>query len=213
MKKKLFALLCAVTMTFAMSLTAFAAPSVNTGDVVEEEDDDDEEEEAKETVVVEDVKTADGQQITVAVVEDFAKTTTVTSTVEATISAVTSDTAKAAAAQAKAVVGDNAALATVVDLSVPEGTGEASFTLNVPKVAAGQSVTILHQKKDGTWETIKPTNVANGSVTFTLTSYSPVAVVINATAPKTGDMVMAVAALAMVSLTGSAAALKKAKKN
>lgn len=193
MKKRILALACAMALMCAMSSTAFAAGSVTTESVT------------KSTAVVaaDPALTIGSQQLTAKTIEEFAKTTTVTSTVNATIKAVSTDIAKAAVAEAKSVVGGNAFIASVIDLSVPAGTGEASFTLNCANIAAGQSVTILHQKADGTWETIKPSSVANGSVTFTLTSYSPVAIVINATAPKTGDMAVIISMLAVVCLAGA----------
>lgn len=203
MKKRILALLCATVLTCSMSMTAFAANSVTTGSVT-----------TGSAVEAADPGLATGsQQLNSNTIAEFATTTTVTSTVNATITAVSTDTAKAAVAQAKSVVGDNAFVASVVELNVPAGTGEASFTLGCPNVWAGQSVTILHQKADGSWESIKPTSVANGSVTFTLTSYSPVAIVINATAAKTGDMVMVIAMMAVVCLAGFAVFSKKAKLN
>lgn len=203
MKKRILALLCATVLTCSMSMTAFAANSVTTGSVT-----------TGSAVEAADPGLAIGsQQLNSNTIAEFATTTTVTSTVNATITAVSTDTAKAAVAQAKSVVGDNAFVASVVELNVPAGTGEASFTLGCPNVWAGQSVTILHQKADGSWESIKPTSVANGSVTFTLTSYSPVAIVINATAAKTGDMVMVIAMMAVVCLAGFAVFSKKAKLN
>lgn len=201
MKKRILALLCATVLTCSMSMTAFAANSVTTGSVT-----------TGSAVEAADPGLATGsQQFNSNTIAEFATTTTVTSTVNATITAVSTDTAKAAVAQAKSVVGDNAFVASVVELNVPAGTGEASFTLGCPNVWAGQSVTILHQKADGSWESIKPTSVANGSVTFTLTSYSPVAIVINATAAKTGDMVMVIAMMAVVCLAGFAVFSKKSK--
>ena len=78
---------------------------------------------------------------------------------------------------------------------------------------AGQNVSIIHQKADGSFETIKPSKVVDGEVTFELSSFSPVAVVINATAPKTGEIVMGVAILAMIGLAGVTVFGKKAKLN
>lgn len=198
MKKKLLAFVCAVVLAGTMGMTASAAGSVTTGSVVLNTDSG---------------LATSTQQFTEATIENFAKTTTVTSTVNATISAVSVDTAKAGIAQAKAVVGENVFVASVVDLSVPAGTGEATFTVGCPNVWAGQNVTILHQKADGTWETIKPISVENNAVTFTLSSYSPIVIAINATAPKTGDMVMVIAGLAVICLAGVTVFGKKAKLN
>lgn len=188
MMRKLIALGSAMVLSLAFSLTALAAPSVDTESVA-----------------------TDGTVYTEATVESFAATTTVASTtVQATVASVSTETAAAADNLAKAYVGSTAVVATVIDLVVPEGTGEATFTLSCPTVAAGMSVTILHQKADGNWEAIVPSAVDNGSVTFTLTSYSPVAVVVNAAAPQTGDAVVYVAALALVCLAGACVTTKKA---
>lgn len=196
MKKRVFALVCTLVLMFAMSINVFAATSATGQDVADSSSD------ASATI--------GSQTITDSTLSGYASTTKVSSNVNATIGKVSMDVAKAAISQAKAVVGPNATIATIVDISVPEGTGAATFTLSC-NVAAGQNVTILHQKKDGSWEVIKPSNVSNGSVTFTLSSYSPVAVVVNGTAPKTADMVLLVAGIAVVCLAGATVFGRKAK--
>lgn len=196
MKKRVFALVCALVLMFAMSINVFASTSATGADVAGNSED------ASATI--------GSQTITAATLASYADKTKVSSNVDAKIAAVSMETAKAAIAQAKAVVGPNASIATIVDLSVPEGTGAATFTLSC-SVSAGQNVTILHLKKDGSWESIKPSNVSNGSVTFSLSSYSPVAVVVNGTAPKTADMVLLVAGIAVVCLAGATVFGRKAK--
>lgn len=196
MKKRFLALVTALVLTGAMTLTASAAGSVTTNS-------------AAVTVEME----TSSQKFTTDTLDEFSKTTTVSSSVNATVGTVSADTAKAAIDQAKAVVGANAFVATIVDLQVPAGTGAAEFTLGCPNVWAGQKVTILHQKADGTWEAIKPSKVGNNTVTFTLTSYSPVAIVIDAAAPKTGDVVGVAGILAAACLAGGAAFGKKAKED
>lgn len=228
MKKRLFALASALILTFGMSVSVFAADSASADTTTT-------------TVVAVSVDTT----ITDAQASEFAKSTTVTSSVEGVkVQAVTANVANTAAAEAKASVGANAAIATVVDLSVPEGTGAADFTLSVPTVKAGQRIVVLHQKKDGTWEKIDPTAVKDGAVSFRLTSYSPIAIVIEnasetttttvvenqaasagpaidaalayisaaGTAPKTGDVMMAMAIMASICLAGSVVFSKKAVK-
>lgn len=200
MKKRILALACAMIMVFAMGINVCAASptaSATAGAV------------ASKPAVSDDALTIGTQKLTADTVASMATTTTVTSDVAATVSAVSTETAAYAVHAAKVVVSNNAYIATVVDLKVPAGTGAASFTLNVPNVLKGQKVTILHLKADGNWEAIAPSNVANGAVTFTLTSYSPVAVVVDTTAPKTADPVTGVAALALVSLAGTAVFGKK----
>ncbi|MBE5895921.1 MAG: hypothetical protein E7285_09705 [Lachnospiraceae bacterium] len=188
MMKKIIALGSAMVLSLAFSLTAFAAPSVDT-----------------ETVAT------DGTVYSEETVQAYAATTTVTSaTVQASVGAVSTETAAAADNLATAYVGSTAVVATIVDIVVPEGTGAATFTLTCPAVAAGMDVTILHQKADGNWEAITPDAVDNGSVTFTMTSYSPVAIVVNAAAPQTGDVAVYVAAMSMICLAGLCVSTKKA---
>lgn len=189
MKMRLLALACAITMVLGLGMTAYAAPSVTTENL-----------------------STSTQLLNQETLNSFAATTTVSTTVSgATIAAVSEETAVAAIAQAKAVVNENVFIATVVDLNVPAGTGAATFTLNCPNVWAGQKVTVLHQKADGTWENIKPDSVANGAVTFTLTSYSPVAIAVDTTASKTADIASAVALLGFAGLCGTAVLGKKRK--
>jgi hypothetical protein len=66
-----------------------------------------------------------------------------------------------------------------VDVSVigyQQGT-PITITFNLNNILAGDSLLILHQKPDGTWETIIPDKVEDGKVTATFTSLSPVAFV------------------------------------
>lgn len=196
MKKRFLALVSAMVLAAAMTITASAAGSVTT-------------QSAAATVTME----TSSQKFTTDTLAEFATTTTVSSGVKASVGTVSADTAASAIKQAQAVVGENAFVATVVDLSVPAGTGAAEFTLGCPNVWAGQKVTILHQKADGTWESIKPSKVANNAVTFTLTSYSPVAIVIDAAAPKTGDVATVAGILASACLAGGVVFGKKAKED
>jgi LPXTG-motif cell wall-anchored protein len=102
---------------------------------------------------------------------------------------------------------------TQVDVSVvgyQQGT-PITITFNLHNVLAGDSLVILHQKQDGTWETIIPDKVEDGKVTVSFTSLSPVAFIklSNATttsaikAPKTADtnwqagMIWGISALAL----------------
>ncbi len=106
-----------------------------------------------------------------------------------TISTVSVADVKNAQAQAKAFFGENATVLKVFDISLPEGDYSAGVdvTLNIPEIKAGQSVSVIHWNGQ-VWENLPVTNVSEGSVTATFTSFSPVAVVINPliTAPSTG---------------------------
>ncbi len=187
MRKKILALICATVMTLAMGMTAAAAGSVEAEDVPAEQ------------------LATSTQQFAATTMEDFA-TTTVVKSGNGTISAASLETAAAAIAQAKAVVNENAFVAAIVELDGTPGT----FTLECPNVWAGQKVFVLHQLANGSWEKITPDSVANNSVTFTLTSLSPVALVVDTTASKTADMSGAVAMMALISLAGCVVCVKKA---
>lgn len=200
MKKRILALVCAMTLVFGMSLTVCAAGSSSAGAVS-----------SNATVSVDN---STGQVLTNATIKEFAETTTIASGVEgATLSAVSSSTAKAMIAKANEIVGANTFIASIVDLKVPAGTGAATFTLTCPNVWKGQSVCILHLKDDGTYEVITPSSVGNNTVTFTMTSYSPIAIVIDTASPKTADAGLAtgmlIAVLAMAGAVGCAVVYRR----
>ncbi len=203
MKKRVFALVSVLVLTFGMTVSVFASETQSPT--------------AQNTTTVPAATSADGN-FTDELLNAYANSTSVdptgTTVKDVKIGQVSTSVAASAAARAKAVAGSGAVIATIVDLQVPAGTGSASFTLKCPNVQAGMKIIILHQLSDGTWETINPSAVGNGSVSFTMTSYSPVAVVIqnsaSGTAPKTGDIVMAVAFLAAVCLIGTVVFSKKA---
>lgn len=203
MKRKILGLVCAMTMMVGMSMSVLAAGSSDAEAV------------AKSEVIIAAETNTTGQVITGGTLEFFETDTKVSGVEGLKVSAVPVETAKAIAVHANNIAGDNAFIATMVDLEVPAGTGNATFTLNCSNVWKGQNVTILHLKSDGTVETITPSSVEDNQVTFTLSSYSPVAVVINtataAKSPKTGDVLaLAVAATALCG-TGAAFFGRKAR--
>ncbi len=200
MKKRILALVCAATMVMGMSLTVCAQGSGTAGKTAQNAV-------AQQSTEIVSIENNTGQTLSAATIASFAETTGIAAGVQgATIEAVPTNTAKAMIAEANNQVGANTFIAAVVDLKVPAGTGTATFTLTCPNVWAGQKVTILHLKSDGTYEMITPSNVANNSVTFTMTSYSPIAIVIDtAASPKTGDD--GLAAGAMIALMAMAAAM------
>lgn len=208
MKKRILALVAAATLVMGMTMSV-AADSVTAGDVVGGGSSS-----SAQVVVVPTnptIATTGTQTFDSATINEFATTTTVTTTVAgAKIEAASAATAAAAVAEANKIYGDSTFVASVVELTVPAGTGAAEFTLGCPNVWKGQTVTILHQLSNGTWEKITPSAVGNNYVTFTLTSYSPVAIVIDATAaPKTSDPMTAMAVIGMVSLAGASLLKKK----
>lgn len=196
MKKRVLALVCAMVLTMGMSLNVCAAGSATASSNSSSGSSD--------TPL-----TTATQKFSETTLEEFANTTTVKSG-SATIGEVSYDTAAEAIAEAKKAVGENAFVATVVDLKADKA---GSYTIGCPNVWKGQKVTIIHQKADNTWEYIKPTKVADNEVTFTLNSFSPVAVVIDTTSGKTGDSAGVVAAMAVVCLAGVVICGKKRVSN
>jgi hypothetical protein len=196
--KRIITLACAVVLVLAMNVTAFAANSPAAGNT------------ASSNTTTADPGLATGtQQFNENTIAEFAEKATILSE-NATAAVVSTDVAKEAIAQAKAVVGADVFVASIFDLQVPAGTGKATFKVACPHVWAGQSVKILHKLANGTWETITPDKVENNAVTFTMSSYSPIAIVVDVTpAPKTGDMAMVVAAMAVICLAGAYVASRK----
>lgn len=195
MKKRILAFVGAMVLTAAMGLNVCAAPSSSAGSNSGTT--------STTTAAAEEVKQAlstTTQQFSSATIASFAETTTVEAgPAGAKISAVSVETATAAIAQAKAQVNANAFIAAIVDVTANEA---GTFTLTCPNVWAGQKVIILHQLSNGTWEKITPSSVADNKVTFSMTSYSPVAIVIDTTSVKTADVAPVVAVLAVACLAG-----------
>ena len=203
MKKRILALVCAMTLVLGMSLTVCAAGSSNAGSAANNAAGNTTQSNGKLSV-----DNSTGQVLTSATIEEFAKTTTISSGVEgAKLAAVPADTAKAMITEANKIAGTNTFVASIVDLQVPAGTGKATFTLACPNVWKGQKVSILHLKSDGTYEVIAPSKVENNAVTFTMTSYSPIAIVIDTASPKTADTGLAagmlIAIMAMIGAVGA----------
>ncbi len=212
MKKKLLALVCAMALTVGMSMSVCAASSP-TSSATAESVSSAPANTSSSSQLVSSSSNATGQSFGVESLAEFAETTTVAGVKGASISAVSADTARGMITEANKIAGEYTFIAAIVDLNVPAGTGEATFTIGCPNVWKGQNVTILHQLKNGSYETIKPSKVANNKVTFTMTSYSPIAIVINTKSPKTGEIIALVAAMAAISGIGAAAFGRKARKN
>ena len=166
MKKfmKFLAVVSCCVMVFAM--TAFAAKSPSAGDNSATQTEKD-----MAAGVTANDTTYNGQKIQIIV----------TPTKEVYI--------KGAEEAAQKLLGSTAKVLKTFDATAePNGDFSAGVdvTFNVAEIKEGMSVSVLHMKADGNWENLKVTNVSNGSVTATFTSFSPVAIVINAAAPGTG---------------------------
>ncbi len=90
------------------------------------------------------------------------------------------------AAKAETLAKDAAVMA-AFELTAPAGTTfPIKVKIAVSGISAGDSVSVLHKRSDGTWETISPATVADGYVVVSFSSLSPVAVVRTATAAQNG---------------------------
>lgn len=196
MKKKLAGLLAAV-MVLATGITAYAAPSATTATA------DTKGAEASVAAL------ASGVSVSAGGVKIDGADSTVVPTIK-TASVETSNSAKSAATS---MVGANATVLKLVDVSLPVSFKSATITFDVAGVKAGQKVSVLHQKADGTWEKIQDVTVADGKVTATFTSLSPVAFVVEGTSDKTGASVPVLAILAMLCLAGVVFCSAKVKFN
>lgn len=110
-----------------------------------------------------------------------------------------------------------ASVLSVVDVNASTATKDASgkyvVTLNVASIAAGDTIAVLHYNGSA-WETIVPTSVAAGSVTFATASLSPISIVklevASVTAsPKTGSQLPVAAMVIVFALAGAAVCGKK----
>ena len=128
--------------------------------------------------------------------------------------AIGSDTVKAAATDSSKKV--TATILTVVEVdpttATPTGAGY-EVTLKVAGIAAGDAIAVLHYT-GSTWEVIKPSSVAAGSVTFVTSSLSPISVVkLDVTgvteSPKTGSSLPVAGVVLVICLAGAALCGKK----
>lgn len=111
------------------------------------------------------------------------------------------------------ICGDKAELLNVVDISLPEGDYSAGVDvkINVEGVKAGDSIVVLHwSAQKGIWENLPVTNVSDGSVTATFTSFSPVAIVRTEEAARTGyEAPVALIAVLLVAAAGAAFCVRR----
>lgn len=183
MKKfmKLITVCTAAVMALGLSMTTFAATSTTTTTAV-----------VTSTITGIEAVTASGTVVKVATLAETTKAAGLTN----------------AAAILGASASDIYALASF-ELSVgTELTQATHITMTVPGVTAGQKIAVLHQKADGTWESVPVIEVANGSVTAEFTSLSPV-VIVSYASPKTGETFPVVGFVFAASILGAALCVKK----
>lgn len=161
MKKKLAAMI-AMMMVLLVGTTVFAAPSVD-------------KESANEEILKAEVglisdataETPDGNAVAISITE------------VSSIDIVESAKKNAASAAAKIAEGAVANVLGIVDVQagIPDGYISIDVTFQVSDIKVGDKVIVLHQRQDGTWETLASKIKKDGEITATFTSFSPVAIV------------------------------------
>lgn len=125
---------------------------------------------------------------------------------DSTLAAAAKDSSKKVTATVLSVVEVDPTTATVVD-------GKYVVTLSIADIAAGDTLAVLHYNGSA-WETIVPTKVEAGKVTFATASLSPISVVkLQVTdvtgAPKTGETAPMAGLILVVGLAGAVICGKK----
>lgn len=147
--------------------------------------------------------------------------------------AVEPETVAAANTQA---AGKSGYLISVVNLT-PEGTGyvqgtAVTLTVTNTDIKVGRKYVVLHQKSDGSWETLPASVSKTGELTFTTTSFSAFAIVDigadtssnsadtteaatadSGTSPKTGETTPVALFALLACVAGAFACSKKSEKN
>jgi len=223
MKKKVLALLSAVTIMAMGSMTVSAAsPTVGTTETAV----------STQTAVtaVEGVETPAEYLADTTVAEGFkveaVSDTTVKSTQVAVQNLLLNDVASlgnklgnsrlvAAATDSTSKV--TATILSVVDVDPTTATknesGKYVVTLKISDIAANDTIVILHYNGSA-WETIVPAKVEAGAVTFETASLSPIGTVklaVNgvSTSPKTGEVAPIAALIILAGVAGAAVCGKK----
>ena len=233
MKKRIVALVSALTLVFAMSMNVAAAESITTGQTAE-------------------IIAAAGDVSFPATTGDLEKSAEFADyllvTEDVVITPLTEASSAKTLASSVAAMKEKDSVDTVVVLAAFEIDGTSKdVTFVVGDLEANQKAVIKHMKADGVVEELEGT-YADGKATFTFGSFSPAALVIvtekaaapaatnqppynpawdptvtNASAPaaapvaalvapKTGDVVMMVSIMAIIFMAGAAVAVAMSKK-
>lgn len=92
------------------------------------------------------------------------------------------------AAQKASEIKSDAEMLAAFELVAPAGaTFPMTITISVTGIKKGDTVKVLHKCSLHGWETLTPSNVSDGSVTVSVDSLSPIAVVRTATAAQNGS--------------------------
>ena len=224
MKKKVLAVVAALTVMVMGSVTVFAeSPTVNNTQPVETQ---------KATVEVAATSTPDDYATKTTASEGFKVVATTAEKVTETAAQVKTmllndvahigealgnkDLAAAATDSGKKV---SATVLSVVEVSADTATknadGKYVVTLNIEGIKAGDSIAVLHFNTEANaLQTIVPTKVEDGKVTFESASLSPIGIVKLevskvTTSPKTGETLPMAAMVFVVGLVGMAVCGKK----
>lgn len=189
MKKRILALVCATIMVLGMSLSVCAAGSASAPA------------KAAEKILVQ--NGVNGQTFGTDSLAAFASEAG-----DSAVSAIDDDAAARMIAFIRKTYGDSAFIASMYDMSGKSG----NVSLKCANVWMGQNVVVVHEKAYNDFEILPATVTADNAYSFSVTSCSPFGVVVlGATAPKTGEIIAMVAAMAAISGIGAAACAKKAK--
>ena len=193
MKKRILAFVCAAVMVAGMSLSVSAAGSSSAPAV------------AEETLVTKEENTT-GQTFGTATLVFFAEDTKVEG---ATVTQVATEDAKDMIDFAQEKYGQNVFFATIFDMTGKTG----DVTVTCSNVWKGQKVAAIHEVTPGVFEVLDAEVIADNQVVIKgVKSNSPFSIVVlTGPAPKTGEVIAMVLALAAVSGFGAAACAKKAK--
>jgi hypothetical protein len=185
MKKKLIALLTVTVLVLGCSMTAFAAESPEAADA----------ETDAEILNSGSIKAKSGDT-------------------EFSIAPANEEILTSAKEAVKKLVKGDTTLLKVFSIELPQGVtldtvNGTPITIEVEGIEAGQKISVLHQKDDGTWEEVKVTKVETGKVTALFKSLSPVAIVKKAKSNKTGEVFSYAGIICLLALAGAAYCTKK----
>lgn len=223
MKRKFLAVLTALAVLTMGSMTVFAAsPTVGTTEAPVS---------TQKAITSLEVTAAPGTYLNRTTVStgftvSAVSSTTVQAAAVAVQNAILNDVASIASRLGNKALADaavnsgssvTASILTVVEVKTSNASKDADgkyvVTLGMSGISANDAIAVLHYTGSA-WETIIPTSVTNGSVTFKSASLSPIAVVKLSTtnvtlSPKTGSSVPVAAVVLIVSAVGMAVCGKR----
>ena len=170
--KKIITIVAAMVLTFAVSTTAFAAPSVTNNATSGTS--------GSGTSTSTSTSTSNGSVTYVRNFSAVAATATDANgnAIEVQVKQLTAAQVAAAQAAVTAQFGQNVDVLGAGDYSVAGASETNPVTLKFSvAVSAGDNVCILHQHHDGNWY-VESATAGDGVVTATFTSFSPMAIIL-----------------------------------